>query len=722
MSRSANFREDGAGRSNICAMPESSIHAIDRIMSEALPSDQVSNQVEVADSKSADNAPGLEKLLRGRTLSLRDLRREWEERDRRAWSANPQLYELLAEDLRRRGEVFWCYDVATEGLELCGAVVRLRQLQALALADSGALRAAGVLLEKLLDEEGPSAETLGLLARTHKDRAHFAELEDRRRFHFDKARHHYRTAFRLFADYYPGINAASLALLAGDSEEARTLAMEVSALCLQEKEADGNLWNVATRAEAALILGEVGKAARLYRSAIQSAGQDFAIVASMRRQAFLLATHVGIDQREIEDCFLMPAVVVFSGHRIDEPDRPHPRFPENRLAKVKAAIREKLDTMDARMGYASAASGGDILFLEAMLERGGEIHVVLPFSREAFCETSVRVSQDSARWPARYEAVLEKAASITYASTQEHVSGAHLYTYANDLVFGLALQRSRSLNASLRGVALWDGKPGDGQGGTAEAIATWRQLGIPTVRIDPANAEDEPIRSGYHFGAKPEKPEKPESVKPTESAMESAWISQAVERFVDHGSKQDVMAILFADVVGFSKLTDSDLPAYLHHFMGGVGRLVQALPRQPRSRNTWGDAFHFVFDDVRDVAQLALELRDFVRMTDWESLGIRRSLGIRIALHAGTVFSFIDPVTGRPNHIGHHVNRAARIEPIAEEGQIYASESFSALASFRANDLIECQYAGRRVLPKSFGSERVFVVRHAPHPASDWEI
>lgn len=670
-----------------------------------------------------DGVDGLEECLRARTSGLRELRRIWEERNRVAWARRPDLYALLADDLRRRGEVFWCYDVATEGLELGGSAVRLRQLQALALADSGALRAAGDLLEALLAREGPSSETLGLLARTHKDRARFAESAEQRQFHSEKARHHYLEAFRLFSDYYPGINAASLALLAGDAEEARKLARQVGELCLREKEADKNQWNVATRAEATLILGEVSEAAGLYGNAIRLAGQDFAIIASMRRQALLLARSLGIDRRQIEDCFRLPTIVVFSGHRIDGPDRAQPRFPESIVARVKEAIRGWLDTIDARIGYASAASGGDILFLEAMLERGGEIHVVLPFSRNAFCEASVRMPGDSSQWPARYEAILEKAATLTYASNQEQVAGDYLYTYTNELVFGLALQRSRSLNAALNGMALWDEKPGEGQGGTAEAIATWRQQGVPTVRIDPSTARVEPVRPELPTEAKPEaKPEKPDSAEQSLTRMESAWISEGLKHQCEHGSKQDVMAILFADVVGFSRLTDGDLPAYMHHFMGGIGRLVQALPRQPRSRNTWGDAFHFVFDDVRDVARLALQLQDFVVSTDWHSLGFRNPLGIRIALHAGTVLSFVDPVTGRPNHIGHHINRAARIEPIAEEGQIYASESFSALAAFRAHDLIECQYAGRRILPKSFGSERIFIVRNAPHPESDWEI
>lgn len=41
-----------------------------------------------------------------------------------------------------------------------------------------------------------------------------------------------------------------------------------------------------------------------------------------------------------------------------------------------------MQKLDARLGYASAACGADILFLEAILELGGEAHVVLPLERE----------------------------------------------------------------------------------------------------------------------------------------------------------------------------------------------------------------------------------------------------------------------------------------------------------------------------------------------------
>ena len=56
---------------------------------------------------------------------------------------------------------------------------------------------------------------------------------------------------------------------------------------------------------------------------------------------------------------------------------------------MRAKIEEKLDFLGATCGYSSAACGTDIIFLEAMAERGGETHVFLPFAKDEFIQTSV---------------------------------------------------------------------------------------------------------------------------------------------------------------------------------------------------------------------------------------------------------------------------------------------------------------------------------------------
>lgn len=89
-------------------------------------------------------------------------------------------------------------------------------------------------------------------------------------------------------------------------------------------------------------------------------------------------------------------------------------------------------------------------------------------------------------------------------------------------------------------------------------------------------------------------------------------------------------------------------------------------------------------------------------------------MSIRIALHAGPVFETIDPITGRPNFYGAHVNRAARMEPITVPGHIYASEQFVGLLTAEqvaaqqqlryASDIV-CEYLGPLTLAKKLGTQ-----------------
>ena len=72
-----------------------------------------------------------------------------------------------------------------------------------------------------------------------------------------------------------------------------------------------------------------------------------------------------------------------------------------------------------------------------------------------------------------------------------------------------------------------------------------------------------------------------------------------------------------------------------------------------------------------------------------------------------------DPLLGRDTYNGAHVNWASRIEPVAAEGQIFASDAFAALAAIAKADEFLCDYAGTRELPKGAGMLSTFLVRPA---------
>ena len=169
-------------------------------------------------------------------------------------------------------------------------------------------------------------------------------------------------------------------------------------------------WQVATIAEASFVLGEMERAEEHYREATRLAGRRFDDIGSMRRNARIVAGHFGEAGNWIDNVLHVPAVVVFTGHMIDAPDREQPRFPPRIEASIAAAIESELQTLNAGFGFAGAACGSDILFLEAMLSRG-QINIVLPFDRDEFLKTSVAITADSS-WPARFKRVLERAENV----------------------------------------------------------------------------------------------------------------------------------------------------------------------------------------------------------------------------------------------------------------------------------------------------------------------
>jgi hypothetical protein len=275
-----------------------------------------------------------------------------------------------------------------------------------------------------------------------------------------------------------------MALLLGRDAEAKTLARTANAAADKELELQQDAtrrgWSLATQGEAALILGDLSRAEQHYRAAVALMQDNYGNIASMRRQARLLMQHSGADHSWLESILHIGSVVVFSGHMVDRPNRTKgKRFPSTMADQVKQQIRERLDRVDARFGFSAAAAGGDILFLEAMQERGAQTVVVLPYDREEFIKSSVDLDPD-ADWVARFDRVLQGAKTAIIVSSATAPSSAVL-EYGDLLTLGLAVMESRSLDTNLVGLAVWDGKPSFE--GTAGAVRLWREAGHPVEVI-----------------------------------------------------------------------------------------------------------------------------------------------------------------------------------------------------------------------------------------------
>jgi class 3 adenylate cyclase len=629
-------------------------------------------------------------MIQSPSTSIHELRGIWESRSLATWQNCAALYVALARRLKHRSQPFWVFEITDEGrlCENCDelAFIELSQMAALSLARTGAGISALELLNDLLGRDHQDAETFCLLGRLQKDQAYRAKGKKTKTEHLRAAFSYYSSAAELApGNYYPLINAATVAFLLANKAEAVAIAKQVVGLCREQLVDSDDYWLHASLGEAELLQGNLDRAKDHYRVAAERAADDFSSLQSMRSQARQILAAKGVDPPLLDSAFPMPTIVVFSGHRLDEPERKSARFPESSAQSVAKALSETVAGWKPLIAYASAAPGGDLIFCEAVLESGNELRLVLPSDVENFRRYILKCSDKS--WLQRFEQVSSRATSVVVASHGAHhekIQGPAIYDFVNRIVLGLARLEAQFLETPLQTMALWDGLQVSAVGGTADCIALWQHAGLTLdAVIDPASAQTQ--------------------YSPAFESLNTPIPQQ--------GLPQQTKAILFADIVGYSKLEDRDLPQYYSLFLQHVADTISQLGFAPLTSNSWGDAFYFVFESVREAGVFALEFHRAIATGKWVPQSTECPLRFRIALNAGPVFKLTDPVTGTLNYTGQHTNRAARIEPIVQEGQIYVSEYFAALAAVEQVEEFTLDYVGFRPLPKNYGSSRVFILR-----------
>lgn len=624
--------------------------------------------------------------------TLETLARHWEDRNEALWRASPQRYLEFGKSAISLGNPTLAYDILKVGLADFPDDIEIAYHTCLALVRSGASNLASQAVSELLPRIAKSntlyADTLSLAGRVAKEYAGLAGDHDLRRKAALESAAHYQTAYETSDDYFPGINAATMSMLAGNSTNAENLASRVLTTCRSLSRTDGSEdhWLAATMGEANLLLGKENEATEWYTRARRAAKERYGDIASMRRQVMMLAPVVD-GTASVLRVLDIPAVVAFAGHMIDTPDRTNPRFPGEIENLVASTIADTLEQLNAGIGYSSAACGADILFIEAMLERGGEANILLPFKREDFLETSVAFA--GATWVKRFERVLERASSVRFATRESHLGDDCLFAYTSDLVTGSALLRAKQLTVTPAFLAVMEADQPRKTGGTGDTVNRWRGMGHDLEIIDLAT-----VRDGAGGACS--------NSEPSEAPVAGAESKRLA---------RDIRTMLFADVVGFSRLREEETPAFVVEFMGHVADTIARSKPKPSFCNTWGDGLFIVFEDVSAGARFALELRDSVLEKDWHAVGFPENVSIRIGMHAGPVFGARDPILGRVNYFGSHVNRAARIEPITPPGTVYVSEQAACLLATTGDDALTCDYMGATELAKKFGSGALYRLR-----------
>lgn len=176
--------------------------------------------------------------------------------------------------------------------------------------------------------------------------------------------------------------------------------------------------------------------------------------------------------------------VIFTGHMIDLPGRPEPRFPpaleEGAAAAIRGALVETRASMPGeKVGYASAARGGDILFHEEARKLGLRTVIVLPFAPELFETTSVAGLAEG-EWVERFHALLAEEPQACINLNLPRSS--EVYALCNTRMVELA-----RAHGAYHLIALWDGEGGDGPGGTADLVRKAETDGDKPHIIRPAD-------------------------------------------------------------------------------------------------------------------------------------------------------------------------------------------------------------------------------------------
>jgi class 3 adenylate cyclase len=609
---------------------------------------------------------------------------------------SPEEWLTEVRRCEREGELFRAFDLARQGLAWFPEDLKLKHRAVLCLASSGATRQALDLMDRLgLNAvAGGTLETpIGLDIATLRPRlmkdaalaggAQVGALAAAAELYIDVCQRA-RSAGNTAA-YYPGINGATLSLLAGDEAAAMRLAREVlNQLAAFAPEQKG-YYEAATELEAELILGDVARArdmANGLRARVrQEAQADYRGLSSTVRQLRLIVEAKGLVD-EWADALSPPRVIHYLGHIIAPSGVPG-RFPAEQESGVRDAIDRLLDARDVGFGYGSLAAGADILFAEALLKRGASVHVVLPFDRDEFIEISVRPAGE--RWVERFQTCLEQAVSTRYATDDRYLQDDHLFAYCSQLAMGLALLHARHLSTAVEQIAVWDGIASTGPAGTAADIERWRAAGMPQKTI--------PVGNGFQGGETP-----PDAAR---------------------GLERRTRAMMFGDMHGFSRLTDEQLPLFIELVLGRFAQVIDRNRADIRLANTWGDGLFLVFDDAGKAASCALELQEAANGVDLVASGLPADLGLRIGLHLGPVYVAVDPILKRDNFFGAHVSRAARIEPVTPAGCVFATETMAAVLALHNSDAFECEYVGMTEAAKQYGRLRMFLLHRradAPRP------
>ena len=266
------------------------------------------------------------------------------------------------------------------------------------------------------------------------------------------------------------------------------------------REDQTDIWAEISAADLIMLTStKPNRVGRAYKKALAGA-PDFA--SDSARKQLLLYQHIGILTENTQTALdnipvvkpgtpeAVPRVILFTGHRIDAPDRQKPRFPSDRedhaRAMILAAVSgEKEKATGKLLGISGGASGGDILFHEvcAELDIPSRMYLVLP--KNEYIKASV--ADGGPGWVERFKRLFEQMQPEILSESGElprwlrAKKDYSIWQRSNLWMLHSALAIS---NDHLTLIALWNGEVGDGPGGTEDMVTRAQDRGATFIHLD----------------------------------------------------------------------------------------------------------------------------------------------------------------------------------------------------------------------------------------------
>lgn len=553
------------------------------------------------------------------------------------------------------------------------------------------------------------------------------DAECRRRF-ARAARQYEQVYLRSEGHQVPGAYAAAMWCLVGEERRARRIAVDVAARCerigpwredpalyrgdAESKSARTERENAIAVATAAthsyVVLGTYKRLEAWQSVLVQAVGRSYALLARLRQELQLLSTQVEEPKiNEVLGKLQIPSVIHYCGHRFQ-----HTRdkgVSEERQGKIRRRIDEFLQANNVGFGYGGLAAGSDILLAESLLALGAELHIVLPLPSEEYLKTSV--VNAGKHWMSRYETCMAQATSISVTSpewgvrTDASQEGPDdiLFSYGGRVAIGRALAKARSLRTQVGQLAV-----------CAPRKKTKKEKENPKLYAAGTWAEVDHWREAV--------------LRQKDVARDTHIIDFKGDRLLREKASnpdrdRELVSLLFADLKGFSQLMERNINDFQEKVMKALSKVIDAAgDKVVLEKNTWGDAIYLVVRSAKKAAKLALRMQRTLGELDFEEMGFREPLKLRIGGHHGPVYKTRDWIRGMKKgaYTGAHVTRAARVEPIALPGEIFVTDAFVAQLSLEdALGKYPCEYVGRAPLAKGYGDNFQLYILRKPDALMD---